>query len=34
MEENSGAKDSSITRFELHLEGYHLKLVRAATETW
>jgi hypothetical protein len=34
MGESSRVKDSIITRFELHLEGYHLKLARAATETW
>jgi hypothetical protein len=33
MGESSGAKDSTITRFELHPEGYHLKLMRAAMET-
>jgi hypothetical protein len=34
MVESSGAKDSSIVRSELRPEGYHLKLVRVATETW
>jgi hypothetical protein len=34
MGENSGAKDSSITRSELRLEGYHPKLTRAAMENW
>jgi hypothetical protein len=34
MGESSGAKDSSITSSKLHLEGYHLKLLRAAAENW
>jgi hypothetical protein len=34
MGESSGEKDSSITRSELCLEGYHLKIMRAAVETW
>jgi hypothetical protein len=34
MGERSGAKDSSITSFELCLDGYHSKLERAAMETW
>jgi hypothetical protein len=34
MGESSSAKDSSITRFELCLEGYHPKLAMAAMETW
>jgi hypothetical protein len=34
MGESSGVKDSSITRSELCPEGYHLKLTRAAMETW
>jgi hypothetical protein len=34
MGESSGAKDSSITRSELHPEGYHAKPMRAATENW
>jgi hypothetical protein len=33
MGESSEAKDSSITRSELHPEGYHPKLARAAMET-
>jgi hypothetical protein len=32
MGESLGAKDSSITSSELHPEGYHPKLTRAATE--
>jgi hypothetical protein len=34
MGESSGAKDSSITSSELRLEGYHLKLARAAAKNW
>jgi hypothetical protein len=34
MGESSGVKDSSIASSELCSEGYHLKLVRAATKTW
>jgi hypothetical protein len=34
MGQSSGVKDSSITRSELRLEGYHPKLARAATENW
>jgi hypothetical protein len=34
MGESSGVKDSSITRSELHPEGYHLKLMRAAMKNW
>jgi hypothetical protein len=32
MGDSLGVKDSSITRSELRLEGYHPKLMRAATE--
>jgi hypothetical protein len=34
MGESSGAKDFSIARSELRLEGYHSKLTRAAMKNW
>jgi hypothetical protein len=34
MGERSGAKDPSITSYELHPEGYHPKLARAAVKNW
>jgi hypothetical protein len=34
MGESSGVKDSSIIRSEIRPEGYHPKLMRAASETW
>jgi hypothetical protein len=33
MRESSGAKDSSITSYELRSEGYHPKFARVATKT-
>jgi hypothetical protein len=34
MGEHEEAKNLSITSSELYQEGYHPKLVRAATENW
>jgi hypothetical protein len=34
MGESSGVNDSSIASSELHPEGYHPKLVRAAMKNW
>jgi hypothetical protein len=34
MGNSIGAKDSSIKSSELHLEGYHPKFARVATENW
>jgi hypothetical protein len=34
MGEGSGAKDPSITSYELHPKGYHLKLASTVVENW
>jgi hypothetical protein len=34
MGASSCVEDSSIASSELHLEGYHLKFAKTATENW